>query len=694
MDEDGLEDASWWRARQDDYLASATTVWLPSSPLNVIAHLTRSRRDPDHRVDWAAIDDATLQRWCARIDHWRDCADFDVLRLLTLWFDGAGDLPHHVRRALADRFAGFRYWYTDPVNLEGTDERWYWSENHRLIFHTCEYLAGQALPDVTFGVTGMTGEQHRRRATTRLAAWFDEKATDGFSEWHSDVYYAKDLAPLVTLAEFADDAALAERAATFCDLVLYDLALHHHRGNVGVTHGRSYMKNKARARDQPVFGATKLCFDATDEPWPLGDGDDVELLPLDESATLLARTARYRPPAILRRVATSTHEMVDHESMGIALDPAGPATAHPVRADGLSYTDPELVPFWWDRGALTPWQLIPLTIATLERHDLWDANLFAIFKFMRDAMGADPELWQSVAAELHQMVNAGLLTKVHTTTWRNAHGMLSTAQAYRPGAVGFQHHIWQATLDERAIVFAMHPGNPPSPNVGDYLDDDRYWTGSATLPRSVQHRRVAIHCFEPAFAPPDTDLLAPFAYEPSTHAYFPTECFDEVRRHDHWTMARRRDGYVALWSWRRPAWRHHDPETTYTAGLTSDFDLVADGGADNVWIVELGDADASGSFDAFCDAVTAAAVSVVDPGWDGSGPHPGFSVSYASPAEGAIASRPDSLLTVDGRAVYLDHDRRFDNPYSSVARGETTVPIGDRHGDWVLDLARGSRGQG
>jgi hypothetical protein len=292
------------------------------------------------------------------------------------------------------------------------------------------------------------------------------------------------------------------------------------------------------------------------------------------------------------------------------------------------------------------------------------------------------------------MVNAGLLTKVHTTTWRNAHGMLSTAQAYRPGAVGFQHHIWQATLDERAIVFAMHPGNPPSPNVGDYLDDDRYWTGSATLPRAVQHRRVAIHCFEPAFAPPDTDLLAPFAYEPSTHAYFPTECFDEVRRHDHWTMARRRDGYVALWSWRRPVWRHHDPERTCTAGLTSDFDLVADGGADNVWIVELGDVDASGSFDAFCDAVTAAAVSVVDPGWDASGPHPGFSVSYASPAEGAIASRPDSLLTVDGRAVDLGHDRRFDNPYSSVARGETTVPIGDRHGDWVLDLARGSRGQG
>ncbi len=693
MDKDQLEDAAWWRTRQDDYLASAISVWIPTSPLNVIAHLAWSRRSPGHHVDWSAIDDTVLLGWFRRIDHWLDCADFDILRFLTLWFEAGDRLPDQVRAALVDRFAGFRYWYTDPVDLDGgTDERWYWSENHRLIFHTCEFLAGQVLAEVTFGVTGMTGDQHRRRAGSRLAAWFDEKAVDGFSEWHSDVYYAKDLAPLITLAEFAEDPALAERAATFCDLVLYDLALHHHRGNVGVTHGRSYMKNKSRARDQPVFGATKLCFDATDEVWPVGDGDEVELLPLDESATLLARTRRYRPPAILRRVATTTREFVDHESMGTEIDPSGPVEPEPVRADGLSYTDPELVPFWWDRGALTPWQLIPLTIATLDEYDLWDAKLFAIFEFMRAAMGSDPELWQQVAADLHPMVNAGLLSRVATTTWRNAHGMLSTAQAYRPGAVGFQHHIWQATLDEEAVVFAMHPGNPPSAHAGDYLDDDRYWTGSATLPRSVQHRRVAVHCFEPAFPPPDTELLSAFAYEPATHAYFPTECFDEVVREGRWTFGRRRDGYVALWSWRRPHWRHHDPARTYTGGLTGDFDLVADGGADNVWIVELGDVEASGTFAEFRAAITAAPVEVTDPAWDASGPHPGFAVRYGSPAEGTIASRPDALLEVDGRPVALDHDWRFENPFTSVRRGDPTVPIRDDHGGWILDLAAGTRG--
>jgi hypothetical protein len=691
MREDGLEDLTWWRARQDEYLDAATAVWRPSSPLNVVDHLERARRDAKHRVDWRAIDDAALARWFVRIDGWLDCADFDIIRLLTLWFGSDGELPERIVDALADRFRSFRYWYTDPVTIDGTDERWYWSENHRLIFHTCEYLAGQALPDDEFTVTGLRGEQHRERAATRLAAWFDEKAVDGFSEWHSDVYYAKDLAPLVTLAEFADDDALAERAAAFCDLVLYDLALHCHRGNVGVTHGRSYMKDKARAIDQPVFGACKLCFDATDEPWPLDDGDDADLLPLNESATLLARTRRYRPPGVLRRIATSAREVVDREAMGVVIDPSEPLSDDPVRADGRSYTDPDLVPYWWDRGALTPWQLVPLTIATIERHGLWEANLFAIFKQLRDAMGADPSLWRQVAAELHAMVNAGLLSEVHTYTWRNAHGMLSCAQDYRPGTTGFQHHIWQATLDEQAIVFATHPGNGPSSDAGDYLDHDRYWTGSATLPRSVQHRRVGVHAYQPAFAPPDTDLLAPFAYEPYTHAYFPTEHFDEVRRDGHWTIGRRRQGYVALWSWRTPAWRRHDPAITYTGGLSDDFDLVAGGGADNVWIVELGDAERSGSFDAFCASITGAALSVDDPGWLATAPHPGFVVRYESPAEGTIESRPDAPLLVDGVAVRLGHDRRFDNPYTSIARGETIVPIRDDVGGWALDLAIGTR---
>ncbi|MFZ4518290.1 MAG: hypothetical protein ACOYOP_07870, partial [Microthrixaceae bacterium] len=583
----GLVDPARWRGRQDDHLAAATTVWVPTSPLNVLDHLERAARDASHRVPVEDLTGEVVDHWCHRIDRWLDCADFDVLRLLTL-VEAHGDrLPAAVVAAVDERLVAFTYWYDDPHPPDVVDERWYWSENHRVIFHACEHLAGARLAGRRFTVTGLRGAEHRDRATTRLHAWLDEKAELGFSEWHSDVYYEKDLAPLLTLVEFSPDPAVAARAAAMLDLLTFDLALHHHRGNLGCTHGRSYMKDKSRATDQPVFGALKMMFDATAADWPVETGDTADLLPRNEAASLLARAARWRPPDVLRRVATTTATFVDRERMGVAIDPDESLSDRPERADGRRYDDPAMVPFWWDRGALTPWQLVPLTVATLDRHRLWDAWLFAQFRTVRDAVGDDPGEWRVLAAALSPMVNAGLLSEVETCTWRSAHAMLSTAQSYRPGCAGFQHHIGQATLDEDAVVFVVHPGNEPSPHAGDYLDNDRYWTGSATLPRAVQHGPVAVHLFAPAFADPgDEGPMAGFSYRPYTHAYFPTERFDEIDDDEiddstdgsgsgHWVVGRRGEGLVGLWSWRRPSWRRHDPTTTFTNGLTAPFDLVA-----------------------------------------------------------------------------------------------------------------------
>lgn len=688
---DGLVDPGWWSARQDDYLAAATTVVVPTSPLNLIDHLEWSRRRPGHRVDMDRIDEVAVTGWCRRIDGWLDCADFDILRLLTLWYGYHDLLPDHVVDALRLRLLGFTYWYTDPRPEDVTDERWYWSENHRLIFHTCERLAGQAFPGDRFTVTGLTGDEHRQRAERALGAWFDEKARDGFSEWHSDAYYEKDLVPLLSLAEWAGDPALAERAAAFADLVLYDLALHSHRDNAGSTHGRSYMRFKATAPHQTVFAVLKLCFDRTDKPWPLDPGEPGELLPAHEGATFLARCRSYRPPDIVRRVARHQGEVEDREGMGVAVNPGEDLVDDPTRDDGLSYTDPDMVPFWWDRGALTPWQLVPLTTETLDRHRLWDSNLFSPFRGVRDALGGDRNAMRTLSHDLHRLVNAGLLERVDTLTWRNAHAMVSTAQSYRPGCVGYQHHISQVTLDEHAVVFTTHPGNPPSAASGDYLDHDRYWTGSATLPRAVQHGRVVVQIYAPAFPSPGPGVLEGFSYCDHTHAYVPTEHFDEVVSVDRWTLARRRDGYVALWSWRPATWRVHDRDQVFTNGLTESFDLVAEGGPDNVWVLEAGDADRWGTFGDFVAAITEASVDVDDHGWDDGGAHRGFTVGYRSPAEGALELGWHGPLRVDGREVPIGGHPRFANPFSTVEAGEITIPISDEHGTFVLDLGRGTR---
>lgn len=695
MSDDGLVDEDWWRGRQDAYLRTATTVRHPGSILNLLDHLERARREPTHAVDLDALTPDVVAGWCRRIDGWLDCADFDVLRMLLLWQADRDALPDHVVAAVRQRLVGFRYWYTDPGPPEGTvDARWYWSENHRLIFHTIEHLAGQALPEETFTAAGLTGAEHRERSAVALAAWFDEKAGDGFSEWHSDAYYEKDLVPLLALAEWADDPALAERAATFADLVLLDLALHSHRDNVGSTHGRSYMRFKATAPTQTTFSALKLCFDRTDQPWPLDDGDERELLPATEGATFLARCRRYRPPALVVRVARSDAEVLDHEGMGVELDPGEVRRTDPERDDGLSYTDPDMVPFWWDRGALTPWQLVPLTLDALDRHRLWDGHLFAQIREVRDAIGEDRGTMQALAHGLHRMVNAGLLTRVDTCTWRNRHGMLSTAQSYRPGCTGYQHHAWQATLDEHAVVFTTHPGHGPTARAGDYLDHDRYWTGSATLPRATQHGRAVVVQYAPGFPQPEIEVLAGFAYAEETHAFVPTERFDEVDLDGHWTFARRAEGYLALWSWRPVAWRAHDPADTYTAGLVEPFDLVAGGGASNVWICELGDADRWGSFAAFRSAVLGAGVEVDDHGPGDDGAHRGFTVAYASPAEGLLTVGPTGPLQVDGATVPIDGYPRMRNRFVEVPAGGTTFALADEVGTWTLDLATGTRGTG
>ncbi len=98
-----------------------------------------------------------------------------------------------------------------------------------------------------------------------------------------------------------------------------------------------------------------------------------------------------------------------------------------------------------------------------------------------------------------------------------------------------------------------------------------------------------------------------FEYRPYTHAFFPQDHFDEVIQEGNWTFGRTGDGYVALYSWREPTWREYDPTVYATRDMVKPFDLVADGGPDNVWIVEVGDSGQA-PFGEWVDERTAAAV--------------------------------------------------------------------------------------
>jgi len=677
----GYVDGRTWRNRQDAYLRFATEELTPSSPVNVLAHLTRAARDRRYHFDASAIGPDDFAGTFAKIDGFQDTSDFDLLALVALWSSHRHDLRPDLQAAIEQRFLGFRYWYTDPLPSGVIDDKWFWSENHRIIFHTLEYLTGLGLPDERFTVTGLTGHDQAEHGRERVEAWLDEKAAWGFAEWHSDVYYQEDIDALTLLAEHGEPV-VAQRAAVMLDLFLYDLAVHQVKGNNGVTHGRSYMKDKSRASDQDVFGVVKLLFATSDQPYTSRS---------DGGATYLASADRYRLPEAIYRVARSTRTFTDRTHMGAPLNLDEPFTTSPVSAVAEApYDDPSAVPFWWERGAQTAWQAVPQTLATIDQYHLFDTSLFKPYQPLVDLTGGDPAVARQLAYNLRCLINVGLLSEVDTMTWRSPNAMLSSAQDYRPGCFGEQYHAWQATLDEDAVVFTTLPGNEPRAGTS-WVDADRYWTGTGAMPRSAQHGAAAIHLYAPKYTANGPGPLEDFTYLNYTHAYFPTERFDEVRQVGNWTLGRRGNGYVALWSWRPTTWRTHDPAVTFTNGLTKPFDLVAPGGANNAWIVEVGDVSAWGSFDAFASATTAAAVDVTDLGPGTDGLSKGFDVTYQSPTEGPMAFSTSGPLSVDGATVDLHPTARFDNPFGRTGADDTIISISEANATLLLDTAHWTR---
>ena len=295
---------------------------------------------------------------------------------------------------------------------------------------------------------------------------------------------------------------------------------------------------------------------------------------------------------------------------------------------------------------------------------------------------------QDLSQALEPMLGFALLTAVDTYTYRSDSVMLSTAQSYRPGKFGEQAHISQATLDEQAIVFTTHPKNEPQSGTA-WPDSDGYWTGNGSMPRAAQHGALSMSLYAPAFESPGPPFTA-FRYLDYTHAYFPQERFDEVTQNGNWTFGRKGDGYVALYSWRPVHWRTYADPAIHTHGLTQPFDLVADGGADNVWLTQVGDAKTFASFAAFQAAVAGSPVSV--------NPRPangalagGFDVTYVSPTEGNVAFGTTGSLMVKGADVPLNTGKRFDNPWALADVGAQQITIADAAGDLKLDFATNRR---
>jgi hypothetical protein len=461
----------------------------------------------------------------------------------------------------------------------------------------------------------------------------------------------KNVTPLLMLAELADDPEIVTAAAMALDLALVDMAAHNHAGTYTAPRGRTYKKDKMTSLDEDTFNTAKFVFDDTTSGYTSTS---------DTGVTYFASAQRYRPPQLVVEIATDDQTSVVRERHGVYFDGSTPVVDDPEAPYGKDFSDPANLPFWWSLGAVGMWPLAEVGVATANEFRLWETSEFGDINLLAQINDYDPERireWEQARAAV---INFGFLSEANTYAYREPKVSLASVIDHRFGEMRDQVHSWQAAIDEDAMVFTTHPVTDVVQST-IWADDSEpgYWTGEASMPRSAQHRGTAVHIYQPKWDEATDPLVwSVFGYRPFTHAYVPQDRFDEVRQVGNWTMAAKNGGYIALWSWRTPTWREYDPAVVSTDGMVQPFDLVAEGGPDNVWIVEVG-SDAGGSLEDFVAAVTAIEPSVVRD-------EAGFTVSWTSPSNGIVDFSSTGDFLVEGEVQPIGDFPRHESPWGGI----------------------------
>ena len=178
----------------------------------------------DLRVTRCALVDADLHR---------DCSDFRFSYILASVKRGI--LPDGLVEEIHKTALRYSYW-SDESSIGALC---YGTENHSLLFHCCQLLAGELWPDDTFACSGRKGREQAQIAATRIAGWLSKREKDGFTEFLSGGYTPITVAGMLLVIDFAEES-LAKRCAKLLDEIFYDIAHNTFDGVVCAPQGRIY----------------------------------------------------------------------------------------------------------------------------------------------------------------------------------------------------------------------------------------------------------------------------------------------------------------------------------------------------------------------------------------------------------------------------------------------------------------------
>jgi len=456
------------------------------------------------------------------------------------------------------------------------------------------------------------------------------RARIGFSEWDSNCYYDEHMAPLINLADFAADPIIANAASKLLDVMFFDIAVDSFNGVFATSHGRTYPRHLLNEAGDSLTTTQKIAFDK-------GAFTSANSM----TAVSLATSYRYQVPEIIQQIAHHTpKEITNLERHSFNLENADTLGIYP--------NDPETAMPMWAAGMFAN-----RTTAnqTLQLADQFQSGCFElIIRPYVNAVLKTYDALDNAQIEHDGDMDRRTLSEVNKITYRTPDYQLSCAQDFRKGKLGFQQHIWQATLNNNTPVFTLHRGSENNKSL-------KYWQGRLPRAAQIQNCVVAIYNIpdQPPLGPatefppesegnaapspaPSEEILLPY-----TVAAFPRQKFDTVIEQNGWICAQKDNGYIALKSQQPIEW-------------TSDFIFDTEGfiaqGRQNIYICQLGRQAVDGNFETWCEKIMASSITYND-----------LSVTYQSPNLGDIHFGWNDPLTCNGKEISLRNYPRFDNPY-------------------------------
>ncbi|MEZ4661110.1 MAG: hypothetical protein R2911_26470 [Caldilineaceae bacterium] len=277
---------------------------------------------------WDLVKTEPILAQIASINARSDCSDFYMVGLLGMIyrFWDEPHFPDELRQPLQGCILNFKYWMDEL----GNDAMCYWSENHQILFHTCEILAGQLFEDDMFSNVNQLGAWHKDKGERMALSWLRKRAAGGFREWDSNTYFEEDILALTHLVDLAESDEVAEMAAIVLDKLLLILAVNSYGGVFGSTHGRTYSPYIKSGYLEPTSGVSRLL-------WGMGVYNERIL-----GVVSIACADNYTFPLIIADVASDRPaEMWSRERHAGTLEPWCDLAAGAWEVNKVTYKTPD-----------------------------------------------------------------------------------------------------------------------------------------------------------------------------------------------------------------------------------------------------------------------------------------------------------------------------------------------------------------